>query len=84
MLLSDAFTFSVAETEGQEASEAVERMAHRANARLLRRYQHLIGDLDKHPNKARIAVASELSRWIWAIGLQVQSELEAKAGENAE
>lgn len=69
--------------EGQEVSEAVERMAHKANARLLRRYQHLVGDLGKHPNKARIAVVSELSRWIWVIGLQVQNELEAKAKESA-
>ena len=65
--------------EGQEVSEAVERMAAKANSRLLKRYKHLTGDLGKHPNKARIAVVSELARWMWAIGLQVQAELAAKA-----
>lgn len=70
--------------EGQRVSEAVERMAAKANSRLLKRYQHLTGDLGKHPNKARIAVVSELSRWIWAIGLQVQAELAAKAEGSAE
>lgn len=70
--------------EGQEVSEAVERMAAKANSRLLKRYQHLTGELGKHPNKARVAVVSELSRWIWAIGLQVQSELAAKAEGSAE
>ena len=70
--------------EGQEVSEAVERLAHKANARLLKRYQHLTGDLGKHPNKARVAVVSELVRWVLVIVLQVQSELEAKAGGSAE
>ena len=69
--------------EGQEVSEAVERMAHKANSRLFKRYQHLTGDLGKHPNKAKIAVVSELSRWIWVIGLQVQNELAAKAEGSA-
>lgn len=65
--------------EGQGVSEAVERLACKANSRLLKRYRHLVGDLGKHPNKAKVAVVSELSRWIWAIGLQVQNELSAKA-----
>lgn len=63
--------------EGQEVSEAVERMAAKGNARLLKRYDHLTGEMGKHPNKAKVAVVSELVRWIWAIGLEVQSELAA-------
>lgn len=69
--------------EGQEASAAVERMAAKGNARLLARYKHLTGDLGKHPNKAKVAIASELVRWIWAIGLQVQRELASADGGEA-
>lgn len=63
--------------EGQGVSEAVERMAAKGNARLLKRYNHLTGEMGKHPNKAKVAVVSELVRWVWAIGLEVQSELAA-------
>ena len=49
-------------SEGQAVSEAVERMAGKANARLLKRYRHLAVDLGKHPYKAKVAVASELAR----------------------
>ena len=70
--------------EGQEVSEAVERIAAKANSRLLKRYKHLTGDNGKHPNKAKVAVVSEMARWIWVIGLQVQSELAAaKSGREA-
>ena len=31
--------------------------------------------MDVHANKARMAVVREMARWIWVIGLQVQSEL---------
>lgn len=64
--------------EGQEVSEAVERMAAKGNARLLKRYRHLADEMGKHPNKAKVAVVSELVRWIWAIGLEVQSGLAAQ------
>ena len=69
--------------EGQEVSEAVERIAAKGNARLLKRYRHLTGDNGKHPNKAKVAVVSELVRWIWVMGLQVQAELasEKSGGE---
>ena len=61
---------------GHEVSPAVEEMAAAANERLRRRYERLRG-AGKHANVARVAVVSEMARWIWAIGLQVQRELAA-------
>ena len=61
------------------ASAAVEAMASDANARLLARYRHLTQENHLHHNKAKVAVVNELSRWIWAIGRQVQLEQERKA-----
>ncbi|MBQ3267510.1 MAG: IS110 family transposase [Atopobiaceae bacterium] len=58
---------------GRPVSPAVERIAAAANDRLLDRYEHLVGE-GVHANKARMAVVSEMARWVWAIGLQVQSE----------
>lgn len=78
----------------RESSRGASRLSPRAMRRALRDQEalrasapssaalepgHLTGDLGKHPNKARIAVVSELARWMWAIGLQVQAELAAKA-----
>ncbi len=62
-----------------EASAAVEAMAAQANARICGRYRHLVQDNHLHHNKAKVAVASELVRWVWAIGRQVQLEQERKA-----
>lgn len=61
---------------GAEVSAAVGSMAARANRRLFGRYEHLVGERRKCHNKAKVAVVSELARWIWAIGLQVRGELE--------
>ena len=44
-----------------------------ANARLKRKYDAL-KDAGKHTNVAKVAVVSELVRWMWAMGLQVQRE----------
>ncbi len=55
-------------------SAAVERIAAAGNERLLERYGRLAGG-GIHANKARMAVVRETARWIWVIGLQVQSEL---------
>ena len=60
-------------------SAAVEAMAASANARLYGRYRHLTQDNHLHHNKAKVAVASELVRWVWAIGRQVQLEQEQRA-----
>lgn len=63
---------------GHGVSAEVEDVASEANARLKRRYDALRG-AGKHANVAKVAVVSELARWMWAIGLQVQRELEEAA-----
>lgn len=60
---------------GQVVSPEVERMAKKANDRLLKRYRHLTKDLGKTSNKAKIAVVNEQVRWIWIIGQTVQAEI---------
>ena len=60
--------------KGHPASAEVLAIAGKANERLRKRYRHLRDDLGKTPNKARVAVVSELARWIWVVGLQVQAE----------
>lgn len=67
-------------SKGQVVSEEVERMARKANARLLKRYNHLVGECGKHANKAKMAVVNEQVRWMWIIGKTVQDELAAKNG----
>ena len=64
--------------KGAEPSAACRSMASRANARLYARYDHLARGKHKSANKAKVAVVSELVRWIWAIGLQVQREQRGK------
>jgi hypothetical protein len=61
------------ESPAQPVSAAVDRIAAAANDRLLDRYERLVGE-GVHANKARMAVVSEMARWIWVIGLEVQSE----------
>ena len=63
--------------EGSGVTCEVEGMAATANVRLMDRYRHLTAERKKHANKAKVAVVSEMVRWIWAIGLQVQREQEA-------
>ena len=64
--------------KGQTASAEVQAIARKGNARLLKRYRHLIEDLGKNANKAKTAIVNEQIRWIWAIGKTVQAELAAK------
>ncbi len=64
---------------GAEVSAASESVAARANARLFGRYAHLVGEGGKCHNKAKVAVVSELVRWIWVLGLQVSAEQSAPA-----
>jgi len=61
--------------KGAGASAACQAIASRANERLHARYGHLAREKRKNANKAKVAVVSELVRWIWVIGLQVQEEL---------
>ena len=58
---------------GHEVSATVEGIAQEANTRLKKRYDAL-KKAGKHTNTAKVAVVSELARWMWAIGLQVQRE----------
>ncbi len=39
---------------------------------MMDRYHHLIADLGKNTNKAKVAVVNELVRWCWVIGREVQ------------
>jgi hypothetical protein len=60
--------------KGAEPSAACQAIASRANERLHARYGHLARERHKNANKAKVAVVSELVRWIWVIGLKVQEE----------
>lgn len=60
--------------EGHEVSPAVEAEALKCNVRLVERYSSLVGN-GKPPVVVRIAVASEMVRDMWAIGLIVRGEL---------
>ena len=64
---------------GAEPSAAAEAIAARANERLYERYSYLVGDRGKCHNKAKVAVVSELARWVWVLGMQVRAELQAPA-----
>jgi transposase len=55
-------------------SERVIAECNKCNHRLHERYHHLLKDLKKKPNVAKVAVANEMIRWVWAIGCLVQQE----------
>ncbi len=61
--------------EGQVVSPEVERLAAKANTRLLKRYRYLTEERGKTANKAKTAVVNEQVRWIWIIGKTVKAEL---------
>ena len=58
---------------GHEVSPEVERIAAAADRRLKGKYDALVAR-GKGKLKARMACVSEMARWIWVIGRQVQSE----------
>lgn len=64
--------------KGADPSAACRSIASRANERLYARYDHLVRERHKNANAAKVAVVSELVRWIWVIGLQVQREQREK------
>lgn len=66
--------------KGRFASPEVEAMAERANVRLRERYLHLIEESKLPVNKAKVAIASEQARWIWAVGCQVEREIGSALG----
>jgi len=59
---------------GQMVSERIIAACNRCNRRLIDRYRHLVSNRKKKVNVAKIAVASEMIRWVWAIGCMVQEE----------
>ena len=65
---------------GADPSAACRSIASRANERLYARYDHLARGRHKNANKAKVAVVSELVRWIWVMGLQVQEERRRAGG----
>lgn len=66
-----------------ELPAAVVSKADDANKRLHERYRYLKDERGKHVNKARMAVVSEMMRWIWVIGLMIECEQETKADRAA-
>jgi transposase len=57
----------------QVVSDAVRAHCECANRRIKKRYDHLVKE-KKMPNKTKIALANELARWIWSVGLMVEKE----------
>lgn len=64
---------------GQDVSPDVLRHCRAASERLRKRYRHLVDDLKVPKNKAKVAIASELARWVWAVGCMVEDERRAAA-----
>lgn len=70
---------AVKPARGCVVSTEVLAHARAANARLSERYHHLADDEKIGINKAKVAVVSELVRWVWAIGCMVQDEQAARS-----
>jgi transposase len=68
---------------GQEASAEARALCDKANRRLAARYEHLHEGSRLHANKARMAVVSELARWMWVVGSLAQEEPRAAAPPRA-
>jgi transposase len=69
---------SVAASGKQTVSTRAITECNRCNRRLIDRFRHLTEEEKKPVNVAKVAVASEMIRWVWAIGLLVQEEQLAK------
>jgi transposase len=65
--------------KGSVVSPDIVAICNEANRRLKDRFDHLTNDSKIHSNKAKIAIVSEMIRWIWAIGLKVQKAQQASA-----
>jgi len=68
---------------GQKVSERVITHCDACNYRLHKRYWHLRSDLKKGANVAKVAIASEMIRWVWAIGCLVQEEQQTYTDDSA-
>lgn len=58
--------------KGHDVPPDVVSHCRKATRRMQERYQHLTKDLKLDANKAKVAIASELVRWVWAVGCMVQ------------
>ena len=61
---------------GQVVSDEVRTHCECANRRMSARYEHLRKQ-KKLPNVIKIALANELCRWIWSVGMMVKKELDS-------
>jgi transposase len=59
---------------GRVVSEEVISICNQCNKRLIDRHRHLSEVQKKTANVAKIAIASEMIRWIWVVGSIVQQE----------
>jgi transposase len=60
--------------EGHEVPPEVATLCAKANRRLKEKFDHLVKDSRLHVNKARVAVVSEMVRWVWIVGCKVQQQ----------
>lgn len=59
--------------KGQEASGSVRRLCRQCDARMAERYERRSKE-GKRPNVIKVALANEMARWTWVIGLAVAGE----------
>ncbi|MBQ9044054.1 MAG: IS110 family transposase [Eggerthellaceae bacterium] len=59
--------------DGQEVSGRVRRLCRRCDARMAERHERMSKE-GKQPNVIKVALANEMVRWVWAIGLAVAEE----------
>lgn len=59
--------------KGQEVSGPVRRLCRQCDARMAERYERMSKE-GKQPNAIKVALANEMVRWVWAIGLAVAGE----------
>jgi transposase len=58
----------------QLVPERIVAECNKCNRRLIERHRHLTEKQKKTANVAKVAIANEMIRWIWAIGCMVQAE----------
>ena len=59
--------------KGQEVSGAVRRLCRQCDARMAERYERMSKE-GKQANVIKVALANEMVRWVWSIGLAVERE----------
>jgi transposase len=69
---------------GQAVSVHIISECNSCNRRLINRHTHLTVEQKKPVNVAKVAVASEMMRWVWHIGCLVQKEQAQRAQDSAQ